>query len=570
MHRFPVQQMFMQPAFAHEASPKIGLAYTDSTGKVAQKMDPASLVTVRTAADLGDATAQAHLGNCHWRGNGVVQDENRAAVLFKQAADQGHADGQAGLANCYAFGRGMAQDYTKAAVLYVKAADQKHAGGQAGLATCYLMGHGIEQDDTKAAALYRKAADQKHTSGQCGLGNCYFYGRGLEQDYTKAVKFYQQAADQGHPGGQAALAKGKKALLEIDAEQQQRRTAEAEDAMRLLLQEEEGAGGAADGKQSKKKKKKKKQGRRAVAAAAAPCADTEAQKGGLEEEERVQRVREQLLQERAEAAERERAFKKAQALQIHALAAATAAAARADADAKAKGELEEEERAFEEAKVLQVQALAAAAATAAAALQQAEVGATGEVAAAPCPQQPQAMMPSPPPIPTPQLPPECPVCMECYDRPPSEQAPVVLPCGHSVCRQCALDVQTATPSCQRGAGALTIVCPSCRQLLELPSGGAQALPYNYGLLQVLEPSAPMPLQQAAAAPLSAALPHRIAALEQFWSEAGSSGAAGLLSFVARMEALELIVIGTVQTGTLLARATVLEQHGGLCEYHAEF
>jgi len=97
--------------------------------------------------------------------------------------------------------------------------------------------------------------------------------------------------------------------------------------------------------------------------------------------------------------------------------------------------------------------------------------------------QPQSMMASPSPTPAQQLP-ECPVCMECYDHPPAEQAPVVLPCGHSICRQCALDLQTANPGRQRGSGTLAIVCPSCCQQLELPPGGAQALPCNYGLVQV--------------------------------------------------------------------------------------
>ena len=97
--------------------------------------------------------------------------------------------------------------------------------------------------------------------------------------------------------------------------------------------------------------------------------------------------------------------------------------------------------------------------------------------------------------PSPELLPECPVCLECYQQQPSVHAPVSPPCGHSVCRQCALDLQTAAPSQHGGggggggAGGLAIACPSCCQQLELPPGGAQALPCNYGLVQMLEPSA---------------------------------------------------------------------------------
>jgi hypothetical protein len=146
-------------------------------------------------------------------------------------------------------------------------------------------------------------------------------------------------------------------------------------------------------------------------------------------------------------------------------------------------------------------------------------------------------------------------------------APVSLPCGHSVCRQCALDLQTAAPS-QHGGGratsGLAIACPSCCQQLELPPGGTQALPCNYGLVQVLGPPAPRPLppQRAAVdAPSSSALPGRISALERFWNE---PVAGGKLSYVARVEALELIVIGVAQAGGALpARAAALEQHSGL-------
>ena len=131
----------------------------------------------------------------------------------------------------------------------------------------------------------------------------------------------------------------------------------------------------------------------------------------------MQRVREQLLWERAEAAEQQQAFEEAKAAHMLALAAA---------------------------------------------LQE-----TDEVAtAAPCPPQrdepvtPQAMPAPPSPTPSPELLPECPVCLECYQRPPSVHAPVSLPCGHSVCRQCALGLQTAVfgTSPSRPAGRTWRAC----------------------------------------------------------------------------------------------------------------
>jgi hypothetical protein len=87
----------------------------------------------------------------------------------------------------------------------------------------------------------------------------------------------------------------------------------------------------------------------------------------------------------------------------------------------------------------------------------------------------------------------------------------------------------------------------------------QVLSCNFGLVQELEPSAPLPLQQAAAPPLLAALSHRILALEQFWTESAVGGAAGPPSLLARAEALELIVFGAAQPRTsFLARVEALE------------
>jgi hypothetical protein len=130
------------------------------------------------------------------------------------------------------------------------------------------------------------------------------------------------------------------------------------------------------------------------------------------------------------------------------------------------------------------------------------------------------------------------------------------------------DLQTAAHSQHGGgggAGGLAIACPSCCQQFKLPPGGAQALPCNYGLVQMLGQSAPRPLppQRAAAAgaPSSSALPGRISALERFWNEPVAAGGS---SYVARVEALELIVIGAAQTGGALpARAAALEQYSGL-------
>jgi hypothetical protein len=102
---------------------------------------------------------------------------------------------------------------------------------------------------------------------------------------------------------------------------------------------------------------------------------------------------------------------------------------------------------------------------------------------------------------------ECPICIECYDVPPSEIAPVMLPCGHSVCRQCAEDLQAAALCCHRGGGLPCIACPSCCRQLDLPPGGVKSLPVNYALVHaaqaIKDAAREMSEHERAAAPAAA-------------------------------------------------------------------
>jgi hypothetical protein len=104
---------------------------------------------------------------------------------------------------------------------------------------------------------------------------------------------------------------------------------------------------------------------------------------------------------------------------------------------------------------------------------------------------------------------ECPICMDCFAAPPSKNAPVSLPCGHSICRQCAEDLQAAALRCRKGRGLLCITCPSCCRQLDLPPGGVKSLPVNYALVHaaqaIKEAARKMSECDREAAPITAAL-----------------------------------------------------------------
>ena len=74
--------------------------------------------------------------------------------------------------------------------------------------------------------------------------------------------------------------------------------------------------------------------------------------------------------------------------------------------------------------------------------------------------------------------PACPICFEMYEAPPSERAPVNLPCGHCVCHADAVNLQEQGDPTE-------VICPVCRDSSTHPDGPAN-LPINYGLVAACE------------------------------------------------------------------------------------
>ncbi|VVA93458.1 unnamed protein product [Arabis nemorensis] len=71
-------------------------------------------------------------------------------------------------------------------------------------------------------------------------------------------------------------------------------------------------------------------------------------------------------------------------------------------------------------------------------------------------------------------PPECPVCLQCYNGDCS--VPRVLACGHTACEECLTNLPKKFPD--------TIRCPACTVLVKFPPQGPSALPKNIDLLRL--------------------------------------------------------------------------------------
>jgi hypothetical protein len=88
------------------------------------------------------------------------------------------------------------------------------------------------------------------------------------------------------------------------------------------------------------------------------------------------------------------------------------------------------------------------------------------------------------------MPTSCPACNRKYEVPLRPQlraddwefspTPRLLPCLHSCCQSCLIDLQ------QRSAGdAAAVVCPTCNESQQLPKMGPLGLPYDSLCMQVV-------------------------------------------------------------------------------------
>ena len=147
----------------------------------------------------GSLNCQVDLALHYLRGDGVLEDENKAFEMIKDAADKGNRYGELWLGLCYQQGVGTEVDY-QAALRCLESSAQKgnvSALGQLGLT--YLEGLGVEVDKSRAISYFQQGAAGGDLHSQYQLGLCYLSGIGVKADREKAFSFFAQIADQDFP-----------------------------------------------------------------------------------------------------------------------------------------------------------------------------------------------------------------------------------------------------------------------------------------------------------------------------------------------------------------------------------
>ena len=186
---------------------QLDLATMCATGKGVPKDEAEAVKWTRTAAEQGDANAQAQLFGLFYAGDmGVQKDQAEAVRWCRKAAEQGNALAELNMGLFYARGNGVPCDLAESARWIKSAAEHGRADAQSYLGWNYDKGCGIAEDKAEAVKWYRRSADQGYAEGQCHLGWCYGNGNGVAMDKTEAVKWYRKAAEQGYALAQRDLA----------------------------------------------------------------------------------------------------------------------------------------------------------------------------------------------------------------------------------------------------------------------------------------------------------------------------------------------------------------------------
>lgn len=157
---------------------------------------------VMHAAQLGDADAQATLGQLLLEGRGIQKDEALALSWFRISARQDHPMAINMIGRCLENGWGCEIDLPDAAEHYRKAGDLGLDWGLYNYGQLLTRGRGVERDLVAAYVLFERAAAKGHAKSMNLLGRFHHEGVVVPKDVQLARQWYQRSAEAGDFRGQ--------------------------------------------------------------------------------------------------------------------------------------------------------------------------------------------------------------------------------------------------------------------------------------------------------------------------------------------------------------------------------
>ena len=160
-------------------------------------------------AGQGDPNAQYDLAMMLIYGEGVAEDNVRAAGLLEEAAQQGHREAAYNLGVCYHYGHGVEVDLRTAYQLYLRSAMQGYGKGHTMVGDFYAEGICVRQSWREAIKWYLDASASADLSAagyaEYKLAIILAEGHGVEADPEGAKEWFRKALDHGEERARAAL-----------------------------------------------------------------------------------------------------------------------------------------------------------------------------------------------------------------------------------------------------------------------------------------------------------------------------------------------------------------------------
>lgn len=167
------------------------------------------------AADAGELSAQGLLGTLYVMGEGVPQDDAKAARYLLSAAEQNEPGSQGLLGGMYLAGRGggsMEDGYR----WLKRGAEGGDLESMRNYGLLLVQGNGYPKDMPLGASFVRRAAVQGDAKAQTLLGDLYNEGLGVPERQEDTIYWWSRAADGGDEEAIQAMADVRAAGLPTD------------------------------------------------------------------------------------------------------------------------------------------------------------------------------------------------------------------------------------------------------------------------------------------------------------------------------------------------------------------
>lgn len=160
----------------------------------------AALEAYRLASGRGSAVATNNLGTMYARGEGVIEDQDRATQLYRRAAHRGLPSAMLTMAVRSRTGRGTPASMSSAFFWYERAHEAGIATATSDLGVMYRDGYAVRADPARAADLFGQAleSDPENAAAARNLAKAHQAGEGVEPDSIRALALYAQAFHYGH------------------------------------------------------------------------------------------------------------------------------------------------------------------------------------------------------------------------------------------------------------------------------------------------------------------------------------------------------------------------------------